>query len=223
MEKKNKYDTNPLDPNFVRRTEDVGEAAATSSEVNAPFRPQDDEEDRARLREQAEAPTRRYNSYEPLPTSYPSVFNQEAYRPPAVTQNNAAPPAWNPQSKEPCQRTVAGIGLPERVACVLPYAPFYIGVVASLVELLLVPRTETRTRFHAAQGFALHIAIFAISLLFKFVGLASGNRLGGSLFSVAAFIFLMVSIGRVWKGETHRIAPLADATKKLNERIEPRT
>ena len=105
---------------------------------------------------------------------------------------------------------------------ILPYAPFYIGLVASIVELLLVPRSEVRTRFHAAQGLALHLAIIAIKLLFGFVGILVGGRFGGSLFSIAAFVFLIVSMVRVWKGQPHRLAPLSDATKWLNEQIEPR-
>ena len=53
---------------------------------------------------------------------------------------------------------------------ILPYAPFYIGVVASLLELFLVPRREVQARFHAAQGLSLHIAILVVQTLFGVVG-----------------------------------------------------
>ncbi len=104
----------------------------------------------------------------------------------------------------------------------LPYTPFYIGIVASVVELFLTPRVETRTRFHAAQGLALHLAILGISFLFSLLRFVTGSGVGKSLFWLAGFVFLIISMARVWKGEEHRIAPLVDATKWLNEKIEPR-
>jgi uncharacterized membrane protein len=117
---------------------------------------------------------------------------------------------------------IAGLGIPENVALVLPYVPFYIGIVGAALELLLVPRTETRVRFHAAQGLALQLAMLAISLLLGFIGGIAGSRMGGTLFWFASLVFLIVSIARVWKGETHHIAPLDEATSWLYERIEPR-
>jgi uncharacterized membrane protein len=226
MEDKSKYDTNPLDPDFVRRTEPV--ASADTSDITLPLGAQNDTD--ARRRESAEAPTLRYDNRPDA--SYPSVFQSDAYRPPPVRQNYEPPPArqsdepppasWNFYSTKPSCRTVSGLNLPERVACVLPYAPFYIGIVASAVELFLTPRVETRTRFHAAQGLALQLAILGISFLFSLVKFVTGSGVGKFLFWLAGFIFLIVSMGRVWKGEAHRIAPLADATKWLNEKIEPR-
>jgi uncharacterized membrane protein len=105
---------------------------------------------------------------------------------------------------------------------ILPYAPFYIGVVVSLIELFLVPRTEPRARFHASQGLALHIAILAIQTLFGVVGAIAGSSFGGSLFGLAATIFLFVSMARVWKGKPHYIAPLTEPAQWLNEHIKPR-
>jgi uncharacterized membrane protein len=105
---------------------------------------------------------------------------------------------------------------------ILPYAPFYIGVVASLVELFLVPRREVKARFHAAQGLALHIAMLVVQTLFGVVGAITDSSIGGSLFKLAATVFLIISMARVWKGEPHRISPIAEPTQWLNERIEPR-
>ena len=105
---------------------------------------------------------------------------------------------------------------------VLPYTPLYIGVVASIIELLLAPRREIRVRGHAAQGLALHMAIIAIEMLFGAVSLISGSSVGGSLFKLAAFIFLIISMIRVWQGATHRIAPLTDPAEWLNKHIDPR-
>jgi uncharacterized membrane protein len=105
----------------------------------------------------------------------------------------------------------------------LPYAPFYIGVVVALLELFLVPRKESRVRFHAAQGLALQIAILAVQSVFKVIGVFANSSIGGGLFGLAAFIFLLISMRRVWKGKPHEIAPLAEPSQWLNEHIKPRT
>jgi uncharacterized membrane protein len=117
---------------------------------------------------------------------------------------------------------VAGFGLPEKWAVMLPYAPFYIGVVPALIELFLVPRKELKVRFHASQALALHIVALVIQTLFSVVGAITDSSIGGSLFKTAAMVFLIVSMVRVWKGEPHRIPPVVEPAQWLNERIEPR-
>ncbi|HJR06752.1 MAG TPA: hypothetical protein VJ842_05810 [Pyrinomonadaceae bacterium] len=236
-EKRSKYDTDPLDPDFVRQTEEMGggsgarDTARTSNE-------------QSRLNPDAEAPTRRIDD---LSQPYPSIFvpptpppptyqqppyQQPTYQPPTYQQPplttfgqpqthvGGTPPV--PRPAQPSSRTVAGLGLPEKLALILPYVPFHIGIACAIIELLLVPRTETRVRFHAAQGLALQLAIFAISLVLAFVGSIANSSFGGTLFSLAANIFLIVSIIRVWKGETHYLTPLDEATSWLYERIPPR-
>ena len=84
-----------------------------------------------------------------------------------------------------------------------------------------MPRHETRTRFHAAQGLALQLAIVVGAIIFQFVRVATGSSLGGGLFSLAAFIFLVVSAIRVWQGKSHHIAPLDEPARKLEEKISP--
>jgi uncharacterized membrane protein len=103
----------------------------------------------------------------------------------------------------------------------LPYAP-YVGTVAALIELILVPRSEVRVRGHAAQALALHIAIIAIEVLFGAVTLITGSGAGRSIFKLAAFVFLIISMIRVGQGATHRITPLAEPADWLNKHIDPR-
>jgi uncharacterized membrane protein len=79
-----------------------------------------------------------------------------------------------------------------------------------------------KVRFHAAQGLALHIAILVVQTLFSVVGAITDSSVGGSLFKVAATIFLIISMIRVWQGEPHRIPPIGEPSQWLNERIEPR-
>jgi uncharacterized membrane protein len=105
---------------------------------------------------------------------------------------------------------------------ILPYAPFYIGVVVSLLELFLVPKKEMRVRFHASQGIALHIAILVVQTVFGIVGAITGTSVGGTLFKLAATVFLVISMIRVWKGQAHHIAPIAEPAQWFNEHIEPR-
>ena len=104
----------------------------------------------------------------------------------------------------------------------LPYAPFYVGLVVSLVELFLVPRKEAQVRFHASQALALHIAILIVHSVFSVISSITDSSLGGTLFKFAAFIFLVVSMSRVWQGQPHRIAPLSEPAQWFNDHIEPR-
>jgi uncharacterized membrane protein len=227
-EKRNKYDTDPLDPDFVPRAE---RAMGRTKDVEPP-----DETVPLRRDTAADEPTRRFD--EQMADSYPSVFVPPTYQPPARQPFNfgggpqqqpppgvagTPPPGpaspYRPFAPAP-MRTVTRLGISERAANALAYAP-YIGTVASIVELVVVPRQETRARFHAAQGLALHLAIIAVSILFKIVGLLTGSGLGGLLFSLAAFAFLVISTIRVWQGKHVHIAALDDATRWLDERIAP--
>jgi hypothetical protein len=47
-------------------------------------------------------------------------------------------------------------------------------------------------------------------------------RAGAVLFSLASTAFLIYSMVKVWNGEQHRLAPIADVTRFLDERIDPR-
>lgn len=232
-EKKSQYDTDPLDPDFPRQTEEVRGATRLIDPVTQPTEPQQ------RYDPESEAPTRRIDDN--FAQSYPSVFAPPAaYQPPPVARTSygqpppqpqpqspppaAAPPQYAPPAGQPFAqvRNVAGLGIPERYANVLPYAPFYIGLIASIIELLVVPRVEGRTRFHAAQGMALQLGILAVGFVLGILTGVGGFRAGSILFSLASVAFLIYSMIRVWNGNVHRLAPLDDATRFLNERIDPR-
>jgi uncharacterized membrane protein len=222
--KKNKYDTNPLDPDVARKTEEVwgeGGGGAPTQQVKGHTREVGDfGKENARSNVHSEAPTRRYDS-PPLEAPYPSVFVPPTYSPPAQ-YSPPGNPYQPPVSPRPTSRTVLGIGLPEKWAVMLPYVPSYVGLIISLVELFLVPRKEVKVRFHASQALALHIAILMGQTIFGVISTLADSRFGGFLFWLAATIFLIVSMVRVWRGETHRIAPLAEPAQWFNEHIEPR-
>lgn len=220
--KKTKYDTNPLDPDVAKRTEEIWEdegGPGTQEMKGATREVGYSANESARSNIYSEAPTRTFDNPS-LDAPYASVFTPPSQAQPSIYQPN--PYLQTPVSSRPTARSIAGIGLPEKWAMVLPYAPFYIGVIASLVELFLVPRKEVKVRFHAAQGLALHIAILVLQTLFGVLGSITDSSIGSSLFKLAATIFLIISMIRVWKGEPHRIAPISEPAQWLNERIEPR-
>ena len=224
--KKSKYDTNPLDPDVERKAHDVwgdlGGASPTQQVGGATREVADSANEEARRNVYSEAPTRRYDN-PPLEAPYPSVFVPPTYAPP-VQQRYQQP------SRQPYQdalhtpttcRTVAGVGIAERWALLLAYFP-YVGLVASIIELLLAPRREIKVRFHASQALALHVAILLIHTVLQAIGAVSGSQTGDILFRTAAAIFLVISMIRVWRGEAHQIAPLEEPAKWFNQHIEPR-
>ena len=237
--KRSKYDTNPLDPDVERQAEDSWGGGNPTQQVGGATRqvgqqPAGQQQagqqhvghsgnDDARQNAYSEAPTRRYEN-PPLETSYPSVFVPPTYAPPAQQYQHTAPPnAHQSQIKNPpTARPVIGIGIPEKWAVLLAYAPWF-GIVVSLVELFLASRREMRVRFHASQALALHIAFLVISTILGVVGTLSDSQFGRTLFGAATTIFLIISMIRVWKGEPHRIAPLAEPAQWFNDHIEPRT
>ncbi|MFL6230229.1 MAG: hypothetical protein ACJ741_15765 [Pyrinomonadaceae bacterium] len=239
-EKRSKYDTDPLDPDFARQTEEMWDGGETRPVGSAPTggvggetRPVSPN-DQARLNPEADAPTRRIDDAF-TPSSYPSVFVPPAYqspRPPAYQQQmppqHFAQPAYAPPPQQQHymlptpDRNVAGLGISEKWVTALPYAPFYIGVVVSIIELLVVPRAEMRARFHAAQGLALQLGIIAISFALRMIGLVGGGNAGRIIFGIAAFVFLVYSFIRVLRGDEYRIAPLSDAVRWLDAKIDPK-
>ena len=238
--KRSKYDTNPLDGNVAERA-DKDWGRDTESPIDAPTQSMSgaatseigrtSNED-GRSNPETEAPTRRMDD------SYRSVFaygqSQAAtYQPPRMPDANIyqPPPGPSPQiyqpppspvATKPGSRKVAGLGIPEKSAVMIPYVPFFLAIVGAIVELILVPRTETRVRFHAAQGLVLQIGITAISTLLGFADLFSNRFTGAGLFSAATFVFLVISMIRVWKGKPHHIALLDPLTKWVEEKINPR-
>lgn len=221
--KKSKYDTNPLDPDFVKNTEEVwGEESSRpeTQEVGGATREIGSAaNENARSNIYSEAPTRRYDNL-PLDSPYPSIFVPPTYPQPAPYQPPPTP--YRPPDQNSRSRSVPGIGLPEKWAVMLPYAPSYIGIVPALLVLFLVPRSEGKVRFHAAQALALHVAIMVIQTLFGVVGSITDSSIGGTLFKVAATVFLIISMVRVWKGEAHHITPLAEPAQWFNDHIPPR-
>jgi len=221
---KNKYDTNPLDPDVERKSSeswgDEGSGVRTQPVKGPTQKVGGAQEESSRKNVYSEAPTRRYDGA-PLEAPYPSVFVPPTYAPPAKQQYTGSPYQPPMYSNSPAH-PVAGFGIPERWATMLAYTPSYIGLVVSLLELFLVPRKEVKVRFHASQAIALHIAILIVQTIFTAIHAITGSSIGGTLFGILSFAFLIISMIKVWRGGTNRIEPVAEAAQWFNQHIEPR-
>jgi uncharacterized membrane protein len=240
--KRGKYDTNPLDEDVAHRADESFESShsgAATEDISGPTKPINrNAPQTARAGMESEAPTRHIGD---KVTSYPSVFVPPPARPsttyeaPRVTPSDIyLPPPGPPPNVyqspampflKPGLRTVAGLGIPERWAAILPYMPFssWLGVVIAVIELFLTSRTETRVRFHASQALVLQVAISAVSTFLTFIGFVTRSKFSGaSLVGLAGFIFLWVAVAKVWKGKPFTIPALEEPRKWLDEKIKPR-
>src|SRR5919202_1235061 len=87
-EKRDKYDTNPLDPDYVRQTDEIWGATRSSAPPTEEVKGATREvartsNEQARQNVDAEAPTRRIDA-PASSSSYPSVFIPPTYQPPAA-------------------------------------------------------------------------------------------------------------------------------------------
>jgi uncharacterized membrane protein len=236
--KRSKYDTNPLDEDVAHRADkSFGRPAGASTEdiAGATHPINRSPAETSRGSDQAEAPTRRIDD---RVTSYPSIFvpppprPSKTYEPPRVNSADIyQPPPLPPNIYQPPPlpamdrlgfRTIQGLGIQERWAVLVPYLPFWLGIVGAIVELFMVPRTETRTRFHASQGLILQLAITALSMLLGLLALITRGSAGVGLFRFASFVFLIIAMIRVFKGKTFVVPPLDEPRKWLDEKIRPR-
>lgn len=215
MAKKNKYDTDPLDAEVADRADAYW---STPDPATAPMQPQPATVKPVQVAD-SEAATRHFDQSAKGYTAYHSVFDNPAEKPVPVDQPK---PAAKKTIQRPTSRTVPGINLAENATLMLPYLPFYVGGIAALIELFLIPRSETRARFHASQGLAMHVVSIAISVILGFLNDFTGARIGSLAFSLAATIIFVVCLIRVWKGEPVHLAPLDDLSTWLNNKINPK-
>lgn len=119
------------------------------------------------------------------------------------------------------ERKVAKTGLAEKWVVGLPYIPFWIGLVAGLVLLLVIPKEENKVRFHAAQGFAAHIAIAIVSAILGFVGNITDSNFGGFIFGLVSTIMMIIWAIKAFKGKPVHIELIDDLTNWFEEKIGP--
>jgi uncharacterized membrane protein len=202
---KKKFDTNPLDPDFPEKVKEketvvLPKNAYVTSDISPPS--------------VTEETTRRFEGH-----------NFSEYQSPYNGQNV---PASYPTSKlsgmnKSSSRKVEKIGLPENILTALPYLPFWIGLIAGLVILFLAPKSETKVRFHAAQGLAAHIGILIITTILGGMGnITDLADLGNMIFSIVTTIMLVIFTIKAWQGKPVHIESVDDLTEWLEEKIKPK-
>ena len=200
-----KYDTNPLDPEFPTKVmEAQTEAMPREGAETNRFAPPSVTEEQ----------TRRFN--EANFDAYQSPYNGQNIPANFKTSNLAG-------MNKASSRKVSKIGLPENILTALAYIPFWIGLIAGLVQLLFVPKSETKVRFHAAQGLAAHIGIFVVGAILEgidnFVPFANT---AGKIFWIVTTVMLIIFSVRAWKGKPVHIEAVDDLTEWLEDKIKSR-
>ena len=211
-----KFDTNPLDPEFPEKAR-AAAAADTSPDVSA-------------YTAATQSPYRT-SEFPTSPTAPPSVTEDETQRFTEAQfnayafQGGQVPVAYQQSPfadmNRAGERKVAKTGLAEKWVVGLPYIPFWIGLVAGLVLLLVIPKEENKVRFHAAQGFAAHIAIAIVSTILAVVGNITDSNFGGFIFSLASTIMLIIWAVKAFKGKPVHIEMIDDLTNWFEEKIGP--
>lgn len=196
-----KFDTNPLDPDFPEKARKAAKAVETAEQPpsnGSRTRPFADPLD-------TEHQTRRFAD-----TGFAS---------------EAAPTGLMAEVEEsrPANRQVDRVGLPENLLVALPYVPFYIGLIAGILELLFVPKSEAKVRFHAAQGLAAHLGILIVTTILGFASIATDLAdVASIIFQIVTFVMLIVFTVKAWKGEPVHIETVESLTDWLEEKISPR-
>lgn len=211
-----KYDTNPLEQDAFEKAEREF-ARKTSPTMEAETRNFESRFNEAQTRSFVNS--NKTTAFEDLSAPYQSQFASPQQ---GFPQTQKLTDAFAQSIEKPTSRKVAGFGLPENLAMILPYLPFTFGAIFAVIELLLTKKHETKVRFHAAQGLALHLVwILAAAVVASLSGISSSLAFGGRLFSLGITIFFIVSIFRVYKGKPHHIEALDEVTDFLNEKLRP--
>ena len=220
-----KYDTNPLDPEFPEKVKAA--AAASSGE---------DVETETRTLPYRGSPTNRF-AEGTAPTDEQAT-RRFAEPDVAAYSSPYAPPYNSPYNGQyvPAEYRAAGmvdmsrsgsrkvekIGLPENILTAVPYLPITLGMIAGILLLLFVPKTEPKVRFHAAQALAAHLAILIItSIMGIFSGVTGLASAGSTIFTIVTTIMLIVFAFKAWRGKPVHIEAVDDLTNWLEEKIGP--
>ena len=201
---KKKFDTNPLDPTFPDRIREAETAALPKQDYKTSgFAPPSITEEQTRRFENQE-----FNKYN-------SPFNGQNV--PANFTTTDLGEMNNTNSHK-----VSKIGLPENILTALPYIPFYIGLIAGIIILLLVPKSEAKARFHAAQGLAAHIGILIVSAILSGIGnMTDLADVASVIFTVVTTVMLIIFAVKAFQGKPIHIESVDALTEWLEEKIKP--
>ncbi len=208
-----KFNTNPLDPAFPEKAKAVAaaETADQGGVYTAPQKtPYSTSEFPTRPPSVTEDETRRFADADFQAYSFQGGQTPVAYQPAPLTGMNRA-----------SDRKVAKTGIPEKWLIGLPYLPFWIGFVAGLILLFVIPKEENKVRFHAAQGFAAQVAIMIVSAILGFIGNVTDSNFGSFLFGAVTTVMMIVFAIKAWKGKPVHIEVIDDLTNWFEDKIGP--
>ncbi|MBX3281240.1 MAG: hypothetical protein KF756_02065 [Acidobacteria bacterium] len=199
-----KYDTNQLDPDFPEKAKAAAAAQETAEAGGAtrPFANSANYEQETR-----EFAAGDFGAYQAPQGAYAPAFYAAA-----------APAAVEDTRK----RRVDKVGLPENIVTAVPYVPWYFGLVAGIILLILLPKSEAKSRFHAAQGVAAHLGILLVSSLLGIVGqVANMARPANGIFMLVTTIMLFVFVYKAWRGRPIHIEFIEGLTDWFEEKVTP--
>lgn len=204
-----KYDTNPLDSDFPERAKAEAEAQFATQTLPS----QGGETRKFTPPPMTEEETRRFAP--PDLHGFSSPYNGQY----APANYQGVGFAGTDQS---LTRKVSKVGLPENIMTALPYIPWYLGLVAGVLILFFVPKSEAKVRFHAAQGLAAHIAILLVTTILGVIGnITDVAEVGNLIFVILTTVMLFVFAYRAWKGRPVHIESVESLTNWLEEKISP--
>ncbi len=200
-----KFDTNPLDPQLPEKLRDAVTTPQPTPYATAEFP--------SSPGSVTEEETRRFQDSDFQAYAYPHAGTAQAmYQAPAAISDMGVA----------SDRKVATTGLPEKWLIAMPYVPFSLGLIAGIILLLIMPKAETKVRFHAAQGLAAHIGILIVSTILGIVSeITDLAELGGIIFGTVTTIMLIVFAIKAFKGKPVHIESVDDLTNWLDEKIGP--
>ena len=211
-----KFDTNPLDPDFPEKAR----AAAANTAPQTPYgHPDTAPQSPFRTAEYPTTPssvteeeTKKFGE-----ADFQAYWHNNNYQPAGLYQ----PPAASALNRA-SERKIPKVGLPEKLLIGLPYLPFSIGLVAGLILLLIIPKEESKVRFHAAQGLAAHVGILIVTTILGIVGnITDLAGIGNGIFQLVTTIMLIIFAVKAWRGKPVHIESVEDLTNWLEEKIGP--
>lgn len=208
-----KYDTNPLDSDFPEKIKAAAEAEVKTQVLSERGAAETRQFTKGAPTGMTEQETRRFFAEDAGAYSQPydGQFVPANYQPANITE-----------VADSRSRKVEPFGIPEHMVIAAPYIPWFIGMVAGALILFLVPKSETKVRFHAAQGLAAHIGILAVTTILGFVdNITEIAGIGNFIFTLVTSIMLIAFAIKAWQGKPVHIESVDKLTNWLEDKINP--
>ena len=96
-------------------------------------------------------------------------------------------------------------------------------MVAGVLLLVFLPKSEAKVRFHAAQGLAAGLAILIVSTILGVVSQVTDFAgFGNGIFNIVAMVMLIIFAFKAWKGRPVHIESIEELTNWLEDKISPK-